>query len=246
MLIKYLLQTFSHLLFLHLHFVPGNVTMAYVVTDSNRVAASVYIPLTACTTADCKAHEVMDVVKGIPFGVRSLTLDIEVCFGVDDYPREADEWMDAMIPLRRVVEGRGDLEYLELKKQGWRNHLIFEAILWSARENERIKSIKLVRLLLPTSMVSDWMCKSTQVNEFKFDYVSYSAPPQENVKLDSLQHKKVLCWWSTIRHILLWSFFCCTPFLLMLLFPTTTEGGWEHGASTGVSVLASRWTGVSN
>ena len=63
---------------------------------------------------------------------------------------------------------------------------------------------------------------------------------------NTLQHKKVLCWWSTIRHILLWSFFCCTPFLLMLLFPTTTEGGWEHGASTGVSVLASRWTGVSN
>ena len=62
MLIKYLLQTFSQLLFLHLHFVPGNVTMAYVVTDSNRVAASVYIPLTACTTADYYNYFLIDQI----------------------------------------------------------------------------------------------------------------------------------------------------------------------------------------
>ena len=63
-----------------------------------------YIPLTACMTAAFKKREILDVVESIPFGVRRLTLEIEVCFGVDDYPGESDEWMDAMVPLRRVVE----------------------------------------------------------------------------------------------------------------------------------------------
>ena len=92
--------------------------------------------------------------------------EIEVCFGVDDYPGESEEWMDAMVPLRRVVERRRDLAYLRLTKRGWRNHLIFEAFLWSAQGNQHINSIELDRLLLSSLAVADWMCKSTQVSQF--------------------------------------------------------------------------------
>ena len=193
--------------------------MAYVVTDGTRSDIWVYIPLTACTTAAFKKREILDVVESIPFGVRHLTLEIEVCFGVDDYPGESDEWMDAMVPLRRVVERRRDLAYLRLTKRGWRNHLIFEAFLWSAQGNQHINSIELDRLLLSSSAVADWMCKSTQVNQFKFNYVGYSAPHGEIVCVDTLKHDEAWCWKTTIRNILSWSF------LLVLLLCAPLDVG---------------------
>ena len=148
-----------------------------------------------------------------------MTLEIEVCFGVDDYPGESEEWMDAMVPLRRVVERRRDLDYFRLTKRGWRNHLIFEAFLWSAQGNQRINSIELDRLLLSSSAVADWMCKSTQVNQFKFNYVGYSAPHGEIVCVDTLKHDEAWCWKTTIRNILSWSF------LLVLLLCAPLDVG---------------------
>ena len=111
------------------------------------------------------------------------------------------------------------LAYLRLTKRGWRNHLIFEAFLWSAQGNQHINSIELDRLLLSSSAVADWMCKSTQVNQFKFNYVGYSAPHGEIVCVDTLKHDEAWCWKTTIRNILSWSF------LLVLLLCAPLDVG---------------------
>ena len=58
----------------------------------------VYIQLSAGMRPGAKADEVRDIVEGLPFNVRALTLDIDVGFRVEDYPEESDEWMEAMKP----------------------------------------------------------------------------------------------------------------------------------------------------
>ena len=135
----------------------------------------VYVQLSAGRRPGTKTDEVRGIVEGIPFNVRGLTLDIDVGFSVDDYPEESEEWMEAMKPLRRVVAQRGDLEYLRLSKHGWRDNPIFEAFVWSAQCNQRIRIIEVDRLLLSASLVSDWMSNSPHVNQFIFNYVRYDS-----------------------------------------------------------------------
>ena len=135
----------------------------------------VYVQLSAGRRPGTKTDEVRGIVEGIPFNVRGLTLDIDVGFSVDDYPEESEEWMEAMKPLRRVVAQRGDLEYLRLSKHGWRDNPIFEAFVWSAQCNQRIRIIEVDRLLLSASLVSDWMSNSPNVNQFIFNYVRYDG-----------------------------------------------------------------------
>ena len=135
----------------------------------------VYIQLSAGMRPGAKADEVRDIVEGLPFNVRALTLDIDVGFRVEDYPEESDEWMEAMKPLRRAVAHRGDLEYLRLSKHGWRDNPIFEAFVLSAQDNPRIRIIEVDRLLLSASLVSDWMSNSPHVNQFIFNYVRYDS-----------------------------------------------------------------------
>ena len=140
----------------------------------------VYIQLSAGMRPGTKANEVRDIVEGLLFNVRGLTLDIDVGFRVEDYPEESDEWMEAMKPLRRAVAHRGDLEYLRLSKHGWRDNPIFEAFVWSAQCNQHIRIIEVDRLLLSASLVSDWMSNSPHVNQFIFNYVGYDAPQHDN------------------------------------------------------------------
>ena len=135
----------------------------------------VYVQLSAGMRPGTKTDEVRGIVEGVPFNVRGLTLDIDVGFSVDDYPEESEEWMEAMKPLRRVVAQRGDLEYLRLSKHGWRDNPIFEAFVWSAECNQRIRIIEVDRLLLSASLVSDWMSNSPNVNQFIFNYVRYDG-----------------------------------------------------------------------